>query len=214
MQISVSIAAPILKLGLSEVKLQWYDYYLKVLRNETEKIEHWYGNETVEYYDEFIGLKHVTMDANLGIDLKKINVLDYNNILYISGIKTELQGSKNRKWDWKLKEIRRKKTLNGKVEPHTIDHDDRYIHDLADEQDKSFEERLNVGLEFAHHDKYIEQMAQSFIQLWLAPTGKQIMFINSQDNAKALPIEAFVQSHNEKLSNEIKLLDIKTEQHV
>jgi len=198
MRIQVDSATPILKLGLLNVKMTTYDFQHKVVDYPEEFEEGVYGfKKKVQQGADYVGLQRVAMEANLGIDLKQVKVVEHNDILYVSGIKSESHGINHRETEWLLKEIRKERRVNGTVEDYRIDRKDTRITDLVLDQERSLDSRLNQGLEFAEHDRTIYRIAEGYIRLLLSPTGKRVEFLPPEnESGNLLPLEQYIGQHN------------------
>jgi hypothetical protein len=198
MSIQIDSAAPILKLGLIEVKMSTSDF----VRESLDFVETLEGippfRKKVEEEDEYVGLQQVTLRANLGIDLKQVKVAEYDGKLFVSGIKSESHGISHRETKWLQKEIRIKRFVDGKYESTRIANNDPRLTDLLLKQERGLDKRLNQGLEFAQHDDAIRRIAEGYIRLLLSPTGKDIEFPPpGNESGEQMPLESFIGRHNE-----------------
>jgi hypothetical protein len=198
MTIQMDSAAPILKLGLMKVKMTNYDFQPQPLDHPEIHEEGLFPfKKKVQEESEYLGLQRITMEANLGIDLKQVNVTEHDGVLYVSGIKSESHGITHRETEWLLREIRKKRTVDGEVAEHRIDANDKRVMDLVLDQQRSLDSRLNQGLEFAAHDDTIHRIAEGYIRLLLSPTGKRVEFLSPENESGGLlPLEQYIGQHN------------------
>jgi hypothetical protein len=205
MKIQVDSASPILKLGLLAVTMTSNDFLRKPVDSKT-------GEEGIPFFKrgvvedtEYLGLQQVTMDVNLGIDLKQVKVEERDNVLYVSGIKSESHGISNRDTKWLMKEIRRKRTVSGKQESYVVDNSDTRLTDLVLAQERGLDKRLNQGLEFVEHDKTIRRFAEGYIELLLSPLQKKIVFLEQgEESGEPVPLQQFMEQHNKSIDHQIR----------
>jgi hypothetical protein len=204
MRIHVDSATPNLKLGLLKVQMTAYDLQQKQVDLPAECEEGFPGfKKKVRRESEYVGLQRIMMEANLGIDLKQVKVVEDGGILYVSGVKSESHGISRRETKWLIKEIRKKHIVDGEIEDYGIDIKDPRIMDLVLNQEQSMESRLNQGLGFAEHDRTIHRIAEGYIRLLLSPTGKQIEFLPPEDESDSLllPLERYIEKYNMEINS-------------
>jgi hypothetical protein len=213
MSIQIDSAAPILKLGLLEVKMTTYDFVQEPLvPATTQEYTFWHSHEVLNEC-KYIGLQRVTISANLGIDLKQVKVSEYDGKLFVSGIKSESHGISRRNTDWLQKEIHVRRTVDGEYESTRIAENDARLTDLVLKQERGLDQRLNQGLEFAQHDDAIRRIAEGYIRLLLSPTGKEVVFLlPGNESGERLPLESFIGRHNEIIMNDSRKLTQHIEQ--
>jgi hypothetical protein len=201
MRISIDSAAPILKLGLLNVHMTTYDFlHLPVDPAKTTEEGIYPFKEVVTRTSDYAGLQRVTMEVNLGIDLKQVKIAEHNGVLHVSGVKSESHGISNRNTVWLMKEIRKKRSVEGKPDDYRIDANDPRITDMVLQQERGLESRLNQGIEFAEHDRSIRRIAEGYLRLLLSPIGKRIEFQSPErESGDLLPLEQFIERHNAEI---------------
>jgi hypothetical protein len=204
MRLDVTSIAPIFRLGLISVSVSLYDFMQKVHRNESVE-EGIFIIDKVDYYDEYIGVVNKNLNAQLGIDMKKVRFNLRSDRIIVSGIESEFQGSLNEKTKWLLYELRQKKIVDGVLNHYLITKDDVRIQNSMIEQENSFQQRINLGLEFKNLDTVIQEMAKQFIILILSPLKKEIVFEPIATGGTTF--EEFIKQQNTSLDTKIRNLE-------
>lgn len=237
-RIDVNSFAPILKLGLAEadmsvrdVKIEWMDDFKpgNMLMNVI-------GYPTRSKY---VGVVQRSFKAVYGVDLMKLKICEDNDCLRIAGIVPENIGINDDETRWLLRQtqtFRLKGTSMtrgdgvpqqcamgdgwgdgekfwqiDKEAPFEGSLDLNKTAEMASAQEHELGERINrsQGAEFRMMNGYIQQMAQGFVRLLLAPASKPVVFVQTPlaeiaDSPAWLSLEDFATGFNNKLLAENK----------
>lgn len=237
-RIDVNSFAPILKLGLAEadmsvrdVKIEWMDDF-KPGNMLTNVIGY-------PARSKYVGVIQRSFKAVYGVDLMKLKICEDNDCLRIAGIVPENIGIKDDETRWLLRQtqtFRLKGTplTRGdgipqqcaigdgwgdgekfwqidKEAPFEGSLDLNKTAEMASAQEHELGERINrsQGAEFRMMNGYIQQMAQGFVRLLLAPAHKPVVFVQTPlaeiaDSPAWLSLEDFAAGFNNKLLAENK----------
>jgi len=203
MKLNISAVSKILELGVAEAEMTSTHYKHKVLKRADSKIGR--DEET-----EYLGILEYNYTAKLGVNLQNVRIRNINNdTIEVSGIKTENLGFKEQNApDWKIREIRTKKTNSVFASDETIINiKDERLQELCDTQDKEVKAQINNGFELNNFNVYVTRYAQDFISLLLSPLNKyRINFVEEQ-NLNGKTIESYFFEHNNRIAEKIAKLE-------
>ena len=232
-RIDLNSFSPILKLGLAEadmsvrdVKIEWMDDF-----KPGNMLTNVIGGPTRSKY---IGVIQRSFKAVYGVDLMKLKISEDEERIRVAGIVPESIGIKDDETRWLLRQTQtyRLKAISltyGEASPQCAPGDgwedgERFwqidktapfegsldlnkVEKFADAQERELGDRINrsQGTEFKALNGYIQQMAQGFVRLLLAPAKKPVDFVKTPiaeiaaDN-KWLSLEDFADRFNRQLT--------------
>ena len=206
-RIDINSFAPILKLGLSEadmsvrdVKIEWMDDFKP--GNLLTKV---IGYPTRSKY---IGVVQRSFKAVYGVDLMKLKICEDEDCILVAGIVPESIGIKDDETHWLLRQaqtyrLRATSLLHDEAAPQCAPGDgwgdgERFwqidktapfegsldlnkVEEFASKQEHELGDRINrsQGAEFKALNGYIQQMAEGFVRLLLAPAQKKVVFVET-----------------------------------
>ena len=237
-RIDINSFAPILKLGLAEadmsvrdVKIEWMDDFKpgNILTNVI-------GSPTRSKY---VGVIQRSFKVVYGVDLMDLKVCEDDDCLLVAGIVPASIGIKDDNTHWLLRQTQtyRLKATSltcgdgvpqqcamgdgwgdgekfwqiDREAPFEGDLDLNRTADMAALQERELCDRINnsQGTEFKMMNSYIQQMAEGFVRLLLAPAGKTVVFVQTPlaevaDSRSWLSLQAFADGFNNR-----KLLEVE-----
>ena len=234
--IGINSFAPILKLGLIEadmsvrdMKIEWMDDFkpgnmlTNVIASPTRS--------------KYVGVVQRSFKAVYGVDLMKLKIREDEEGIRVAGIVPESIGIKDDKTRWLLRQaqtyrLRATSLAHGEVFPQCAQGDgwgdgERFwqidktapfegsfdlnkVETFASAQERELGDRINKnqGNEFKVMNGYIQQMAQGFVRLLLAPVKKPVVFVETPlkeiaNNNAWLSLEDFANRFNRQLANRV-----------
>ncbi len=206
-RIDINSFAPILKLGLAEadmsvrdVKIEWMDDF-----KPGNMLTNVIGGPTRSKY---IGVIQRSFKAVYGVDLMKLKICEDEDRIRVAGIVPESIGIKDDETHWLLRQAQtyrlRATSLQhdealpqcapgdgwgdgerfwqiDKIVPFEGSLDLNKTEIMASAQERELGERINrsQGAEFKALNGYIQQMAEGFVRLLLAPAQKKVVFVET-----------------------------------
>ena len=233
-RIDINSFAPILKLGLTEadmsvrdVKIEWMDDFkpgnmlTNVIASPTRS--------------KYVGVVQRSFKAVYGVDLMKLKIYEDDDCIRVAGIVPESIGIKDDETQWLLRQaqtyrLRATSLLHGEAAPQCAPEDgwgdgERFWQidktapfegsldlnktaAMANAQERELGDRINrnQGAEFKMMNGYIQQMAQGFVRLLLAPAKKPVDFVDTTlaeiaGNNEWLSLEDFANRFNRQLAS-------------
>ncbi len=231
-RIDINSFSPILKLGLAEadmsvrdVKIEWMDDF-----KPGNMLTNVIGGPTRSKY---IGVVQRSFKAVYGVDLMKLKICEDEDRIRVAGIVPENIGIKDDETHWLLRQaqtyrLRATSLTYGETSPQCAPGDgwgdgERFWQidktapfegsldlnktiAMADAQERELGERINrsQGAEFKALNGYIQQMAEGFVRLLLAPAQKKVVFVRTPlaeigEKDGWLSLEDFVAAFNNRL---------------
>ena len=230
-RIDINSFAPILKLGLAEadmsvrdVKIEWMDDF-----KPGNMLTNVIGGPTRSKY---IGVVQRSFKAVYGVDLMKLKICEDEVSIRVAGIVPESIGIKDDETHWLLRQaqtyrLKATSLLHNEATPQCAQGDgwgdgERFwqidktapfegsldlnkVEEFASEQERELGGRINrsQGAEFKALNGYIQQMAEGFVRLLLAPTQKKVFFVGTPlaeigDKDDWLSLEDFAAAFNNR----------------
>ena len=215
MRVDVNSYRNVLKLGLTELDIDTYDFKTETLNESKQNL---IGNVT---RTEYIGVMNHKFKALFGVNLRELQFIDVDeDILQISGLKSEFQGMKHdgkNSHPWVLTEIRSHKFCNmGSKLPDTIkvissnkaNNSTSEMLKHAQKQEEEFLDRVSNGLELQGLQDHIIKMAQEFLRIIFDPLGKKLQFVEFEVVEGKGFIE-YLEDRNLEINKQLQCLEEK-----
>jgi hypothetical protein len=209
-QISAQSFEKILELALLQTNIK----QTLVKKNIISQTTQGWGIQADYYNNEALVVIAHNIDAKFGIDLSTVKIakLDENTV-NISGITPKFIGAQKNLTDTIIKEIRRNNYKNGVISSVVVQNDTASLN-LADKEAKKYENefqiKLSEGVELEFMNDAVNQLAQNFIKVMLAPLYRNIKFDNNE-HQNALPFMEYLKKElQDTQDKKNELLDTAT----
>ena len=229
-RIDINAVRSVLKVGLAEAEMSITDAKTSWLDDLDPRtwVERQVGVSPTR--SRYVGVLQRSFKATYGVDLMKLRIREEEDSLHIAGIVPESIGIKNDRTKWLLQqvqtfalkksqsmpssewafacendyyEIDRKKPFEGSIDLNRT-------HEASEKQEAELADRIDkgIGSEFQNVNVYIRDMAQRFLRVLLAPTGKEIVFEDTplaeiEGKPEWLLLEDFTKGYNQQLEEHL-----------
>lgn len=216
MRVDVNMYRPVLKLGISELDIDTYDFK-EILITKTDRSSKWDPRRSKQ--KEYIGVIRHKFKALFGVDLMKLKFTELESgELEISGLQSEFQGMipDPVQDPWVLTEIRLhliKEAGAWKADEYKIisgnkvKGNNEYV-EYAQKQSAEFITRFKQGLEFRGLHDHIVKMAKEFLRVIFAPLGKKIVYADSV-NERGRGFIEYLEFRNRMVDEQVRQLEDK-----